>query len=261
MNRKLPYFLVFFLTSMLLFAYIFETDDTHYKPNIFNHKSNIPNNIYGNNLHQKPIILIHDVSPAYFDELKKIVLIIDKHNYSENTILFVIPDLENPPSSGKWDLRKNREFVNYLHQLENKGYKIELHGYKHTYHEFNCSKSVCLERLRNAEDIMSECGFDNMSLFLPPAWTLSNDSMNVLLEHNYTIILTNELVYPNGTVEKITNKEYTWYISRYKIGYEETMALLDYKTSHAQFYLSLHPKPTCYGGGLVILDHFLNKTR
>ena len=218
-------------------------------------------NISNSQQKNKPIILIHDVSPAYFDELKKIIPIIDKYNYSNNTILFVIPDLENPPCGGKWDLRKNKEFVNYLHQLENRGYKVELHGYKHTYHEFNCSKSVCSKKLYNAEIIMSKCGFDNMTLFLPPAWALSNDSMKVLLKHNYTIILTDKLIYPNGTIEKITNNEYTWYIPRYKIRYEETRALLDYKTSNVQFYLSLHPKPACYGGGLVILDYFLNKTR
>ncbi|AEH06343.1 DUF2334 domain-containing protein [Methanothermococcus okinawensis] len=273
MYKKILYSFIL-LISMILLILSFNTNTN---TNKLNHSinttavetiNNISNNIYncsGNisNKSIKPIILVHDVSPAYFDDIKKIVSIIDKYNYSKNTILFVIPDLENPPNGGKWDLRKNKEFVNYLHQLEKRGYKIELHGYKHTYHEFNCSEEEASKKLHDAETIMSECGFNNMTLFLPPAWALNNESTKVLLNHNYTIILTDKLIYPNNTIEKITNKEYTWYIQKNitKIKYKEYKALSDYHNSQYQFYISVHPKPACYGGGLVVLDYFLNKTK
>ena len=218
--------------------------------------------LYNSN-YKKPIILVHDVSPKYFVELKEVVEIIDKYNYSNYTILFVIPNLENPPSDGKWDLRKNRDFVEYLHQLEKKGYKIELHGYKHTYHEFNCSKDEALKRLHNAELIMKECGFKNMSLFLPPAWALNNESTEVILNHNYSIILTNKIIFPNGSSEKIINKEYTWYLKKEYVNIYLMKAEIDYYYSSADnipFYISIHPQTVTYGGGLEFLDKFLNET-
>ncbi|EHP89177.1 DUF2334 domain-containing protein [Methanotorris formicicus] len=215
------------------------------------------------NLYKKPIILVHDVSPKYFADLKEVVKVIDKHNYSNNTILFVIPELENPPSGGKWDLRKNKDFVEYLHQLEKRGYKIELHGYKHTFHEFNCSKDMCLEKLHNAELIMKECGFNNTTLFLPPAWALNNESLKVLLAHNYTIILTNKIIYPNGSSKKIINKEYTWYLKKEYVDMYLIIAEVDYHTAseyNVPFYVSIHLGVVNYGGGLEFLDRFLNET-
>ena len=215
------------------------------------------------NSHEKPIILVHDVSPKYFKELKEVVKIIDKYNYSNYTILFVIPKLENPPSGGKWDLRRNKEFVKYLHELERRGYKIELHGYKHTYHEFNCSKDESIKKLQNAEAIMRECGFSNLSLFLPPAWALNNKSMKVLLAHNYTIILTDRIIYPNGSSEIIINKEYTWYLKEKDVNRYLTKAEKDYynaSINNIPFYISIHLGVVNYGGGLEFLDKFLNKT-
>ena len=216
-----------------------------------------------NSKYKKPIILVHDVSPKYFAELKEVVEIIDKYNYGNYTILFVIPDLENPPSGGKWNLLKNMNFVEYLHQLEKRGYKIELHGYKHTYHEFNCSRDECLEKLHNAEYIMKKCGFDNISLFLPPAWALNNESTEILLEHNYTIILTNMIIYPNGSSKKIINREYTWYIKENDVDKYLIKAKKDYliaSTNNIPFYISIHLGVVNYGGGLEFLDKFLNET-
>lgn len=216
-----------------------------------------------NNHHEKPIILVHDVSPKYFKELEEVVKIIDKYNYSNYTILFVIPKLENPPSGGKWDLRRNKEFVKYLHELERKGYKIELHGYKHTYHEFNCSEDESLKKLQNAETIMKECGFSSLSLFLPPAWALNNKSMKVLLAHNYTIILTDRIIYPNGSSEKIINREYTWYLKEEDVDRYLTKAERDYynaSINNIPFYISIHLGVVNYGGGLKFLDRLLNKT-
>jgi len=224
-----------------------------------NSKHEVKNhNIKNNN--EKPIILVHDVSPKYFKQLKEVINVINKYHYANYTMLFVIPDLETPPSGGKWDLRRNREFVKYLHELEREGYKIELHGYKHTFHEFNCPKDECLEKLHNAEIIMRDCGFDNLSFFIPPAWALNNDSLEVLLKHNYTVILTNEIIYPNGTTKKIMNKEYTWYLKKEYVNLYLIKAEINYRYAlkhHIPFYLSLHPQTITYGGGLEFLNKFL----
>ncbi len=212
---------------------------------------------------QKPILLVHDVSPPYFDELKEIVEIIDKHNYSRNTVLFVIPDFENMTNNGKWDLRKNKEFVDYLHELKERGYRIELHGYKHTYHEFKYPKNIASDKLQKATVIMRDCGFNNTTLFLPPAWALSNESIEILTENNHTIILTDKIILPNGTTKKISNHEYTWYLKNHSVELYLKKAKLDYyiaSKNKIPYYISMHPGVVNYGGGLIFLDKFLNET-
>ncbi len=250
------------LTLVISQENILSKTPNHYKINK-TLKSNIQKNILNKTsinktLKEKPIILVHDVSPKYFTDLKEVVKIINKYNYSNNTILFVIPDLD-----GKWDLRKYKNFVEYLHKLEKRGYKIGLHGYEHTFHEFNCPKDICLEKLHNAELIMKDCGFNNITLFLPPAWVLSNESLKVLLANNFTIILTNKIIYPNGSSKKIINKEYTWYLKKKYVNEYLIKAENDYHYASKHkipFYLSIHMGVVNYGGGLEFLDRFLNET-
>jgi len=125
------------------------------------------------------------------------------------------------------------------------------------------SVDEALKRLHNAELIMKECGFKNMSLFLPPAWALNNESTEVILNHNYSIILTNKIIFPNGSSEKIINKEYTWYLKKEYVNIYLMKAEIDYYYSSADnipFYISIHPQTVTYGGGLEFLDKFLNET-
>ncbi|ASJ08679.1 polysaccharide deacetylase [Thermococcus siculi] len=210
--------------------------------------------------YEKPTILVHDVTPFYFDELREIIAVLDDYNYSNSTILFVIPVFDTTHYGDEWDLRKHPDFVEYLHELQERGYRVELHGYAHTYHEFNCSHELANEKLDNATAMMRELGFDNITLFLPPAWAINNESLRVILEHNFTVVMTDYLILPNGSRVRIVNKEYSWYINGSQVRDRLRVALHDYRKASKEgipFYLSVHPGPVNYGGGLEFLREFL----
>ncbi|WP_052696185.1 DUF2334 domain-containing protein [Palaeococcus ferrophilus] len=207
-----------------------------------------------------PTILIHDVTPYYSRELEAVVEVLDKYNYSSRTVLFVIPRFDPPYHGDRWDLRRNGDFVGYLHSLEKEGYRIELHGYEHTYHEFNCSYEVAMEKLKSATELMGKVGFENMSLFLPPAWALSNDSIRAIGEFNLTIVLPDYFIPPNGSKMRVWNREYTWYVGEGKAEERFLVAAHDYNATCREgipFYLSIHPQVIVHGDGLKVLEKFL----
>jgi len=210
--------------------------------------------------YERPIILIHDVTPFYFKELREIIAVIDEYNYSNRTVLFVIPVFDTDHYGDKWDLRRHGDFVEYLHELQRRGYRIELHGYAHTYHEFNCSYELARKKLKKAIEIMGELGFNNITLFLPPAWAINNASLRAILERNLTVVMTDYMILPNGTRVRIWNREYSWYINESQVSSRLAVALHDYKKASEEgipFYLSVHPGPVNYGGGLEFLREFL----
>lgn len=207
-----------------------------------------------------PTILIHDVTPHYQRELEAVVEVIDKYNYSSRTVLFVIPRFDPPHHGDRWDLRNNEDFVGYLHSLEERGYRIELHGYEHTYHEFDCPYEEAVEKLENAMGLMGKAGFQNMSLFLPPAWALNNDSIRAIGEFNLTIVLPDYFLLPNGSRVRVWNREYTWYVDEGKAEERFLVAAHDYNATCREgipFYLSLHPQVIVHGEGLKVLEEFL----
>ena len=252
MNNKLLYFYIFSISLLLLSVGIFEIDNN-------NGKSNTLSDIF-NESNQKPIILIHDVSPVYFNELKDIEKIINKNHYQNRTYLFIIVNHAN-----EHNIKNYPEFVKYLHHLEDEGYHIEYHAYNHEGKEFDCNKSTAEEKVNKSFEILKDCGFNttNIKYFIPPRYGLSKDAKEVFMNKNISIFAENQLFKKeNGNIKciTITNKEYTWYLPKNMTKEAEVLALSDYKTSQHQFYLSIHPKAVNYGGGLEFLDYFLNKT-
>jgi hypothetical protein len=130
--------------------------------------------------------------------------------------------------------------------------------------------SIIDHRLINILDvfefkILEDCGFDtkNIKYFIPPRYGLSKDAEEVFLDKNISIIVgPNILKKENNSIKRIiiTNKEYTWYLPKNLTKTVELLAVSDYKTSQHQFCLSIHPKAVNYGGGLELLDYFLNET-
>lgn len=209
---------------------------------------------------ERPLILVHDVTPYYFDDIRQIIAVLDEYNCSNRTVLFVIPVFDTTHYGDEWSLRNHPDFVNYLHELQRRGYRVELHGYGHTYHEFNCSYETANEKLDNATALMSSLGFSNLTLFLPPAWALNNESLRAVLEHNLTVVMPNWLILPNGIKKRIWNREYTWYIGEDQVAGRLSVALHDYRKASEDgipFYLSVHPGVVNYGGGLDFLRAFL----
>ncbi|AEH07116.1 DUF2334 domain-containing protein [Methanothermococcus okinawensis] len=212
------------------------------------------------NTHQKPIILIHDVSPVYFNELKDIEKIIDKNHYQNRTYLFVIVNHAN-----EYNLKNYPKFTKYLHHLDNEGYHIEYHAYNHIGAEYKCNKTVASEKLNDSFKILKDCGFNTKKIkyFIPPRYKLSTDAENVFLNKNITIIMEYYILKKeNNGIKRviITNKEYTWYMPNIVVKPMILLAMLDYNLSKHQFCLSIHPKAVNYGNGLIFLDKFLNAT-
>ncbi len=201
------------------------------------------------------IILVHDVSPVYENELRELLGIISHYGFQNRTYLFVIPD-----HAGSNDLRERRGFVEYLHRLQAQGYTIGLHGYTHAGPEFNCSREDAERKLGLAMEIMESVNL-TPEYFLPPHYALSWDALRVILSRNMTVIGREEVITPNGWREQITNREYTWYLPRWKLAFELKRAEAEYLKTEGAFYLSIHPKAANNEAGLEFLKRFLEFVR
>jgi predicted deacetylase len=197
------------------------------------------------------VILIHDVSPAYLPELRKITAIVDEYGLQNETYLFVVPN-----HGGEMPILEYGAFVEFLAGLERNGYHIELHGYSHMENEFDCNASVAERRL--------ELGLKALSMlnatpeyFIAPRYALSKAALKVLLKHNITVIGRDFIYFPNGTVEPIYNVEYTWYLPPLLLRYQLTSAESAYSNIKGTFFLSIHPRAVNKGAGIEFLREFL----
>ncbi|WP_297457913.1 DUF2334 domain-containing protein [Thermococcus sp.] len=201
------------------------------------------------------VILIHDVSPGYAEQLREITAIINGYNLQNRTYLFVIPD-----HGGGERLRDHPEFEALLENLSSEGYHIGLHGYDHIGREFDCSRGEAERRLDMGLRELGNAGFIP-EYFLPPRYALSGEALRVLLSRNLTVIGEDFVYFPNGTAEPILNREYTWYLSRFLLNYRLESAQSSYENTRGTFFLSVHPKAVNSGAGLEFLREFLNYVR
>ncbi|WP_297477303.1 DUF2334 domain-containing protein [Thermococcus sp.] len=93
-----------------------------------------------------------------------------------------------------------------------KGTFIELHGYTHVGREFDCNADRAEEKLELGLGEFRKCGLPYPRYFIAPRYALSKDALDVLLGYNITVIGQNFIYFPNGEVEHICNREYTWYL-------------------------------------------------
>ncbi|MBM7409323.1 hypothetical protein HNP85_000995 [Methanococcus maripaludis] len=237
--------LIFFILILLISAnfsrFSFE-DDSKDEKNIF-----------------EPVILIHDVSPVYLEDLKEIDQVISKYGYSKRTYLFLIVNHAN-----EYPLEENQDFVKYIRYLQTKGYNVELHGYDHIECEFNCNCTLAMEKIEKSLEILNGLKIDGISCILPPRYGISEDSKKAMLKKGFSIIIGQyAFEMDNGTVYtyNITNKEYTWYLEENNTLNEVNIAKEDYLGSEYKYFLSIHPKAVNYGGGIEFLDEFLDFTK
>ncbi|ABR54501.1 conserved hypothetical protein [Methanococcus vannielii SB] len=206
-----------------------------------------------------PVILIHDVSPIYFEELKEIDEILSKNGYSSRTYLFVIVNHGNTN-----DISKNADFIAYLLYLKTKGYIIELHGYDHIGQEFNCNASIAAEKLDKSLSILENHTGRKISYIMPPRYGLSDEAKSKIFEKNLSIVIGSyylEKDFHEIKVIKIENKEYTWYLEKENVENQLLNAKNEYINSKNPYFLSIHPKAVNYGGGIEFLDKFLSFTK
>ncbi|NJE54962.1 DUF2334 domain-containing protein [Thermococcus sp. 21S9] len=196
-------------------------------------------------------ILVHDVSPGYLPQLRQITAVIDEYGLQNETYLFVIPD-----HGGEMPVWKYRDFMEFLAKLEREGYHIELHGYTHIGDEFDCNATVAEKKLELGLRALSYLNV-TPEYFIAPRYALSNGALEVLLDHNITVIGRNFIYFPNGTVEPIYNREYTWYVPSFLLPYQLTSAESAYVNTNGTFFLSIHPKAVNNRPGIEFLREFL----
>lgn len=241
---------LFFLLLILVYGIYLTTSFENTQFNTINNRNFSVND---------PVILIHDVSPVYFEDLKEIDEVISKNGYSDRTYLFIIVNHANDN-----DITENLDFINYLRYLKTKGYKIELHGYDHIEQEFNCSSSVAEEKVKTSVSILENYTMGTVSYVLPPRYGLSEDAKSVMFENNLSVFVgCNYLEEESGKINtiKIENKEYTWYLEENNTDSALNLSKKEYLNSNYTYFLSIHPKAVNYGGGITFLDEFLKFTK
>ena len=196
-------------------------------------------------------ILIHDVSPAYLPQLEEITSLIDEYGLQNETYLFVIPD-----HGGRMPIWRYGQFMEFLRGLDEEGYHIELHGYTHIGDEFDCNASTAERKLELGMEALSRLNV-TPEYFIAPRYSLSKPALGVLLVNNLTVIGKGTIYFPNGTVERICNREYTWYIPGTLVWPHLLEAEGIYSNSRITFFLSVHPKAVNNGAGMMFLREFL----
>jgi len=205
--------------------------------------------------YEKPVLLIHDVSPWYIDYIKEIVAVTDKFGYQDSTYLFVIVNhAERAP------IERYRDFIDYLHGLEKKGYHIELHGYNHIGKEYDTDYKTASEDLRRAMVTMFMLGFLPHYIF-PPRNAYTRDSLSAMHAFGLNVITANNYYGANGEHVKIMAREYTWYLeTKQQYEKEKTKFIQDrnYAINHnIPFYISIHPKAVNTLFGMKLLREIL----
>ncbi|NJE06027.1 DUF2334 domain-containing protein [Thermococcus sp. M36] len=196
-------------------------------------------------------ILIHDVSPVYLPQLRQMAAIIDHYGLQNETYLFVIPD-----HAGEHPIGDYPEFVAFLRNLSGEGYHVELHGYDHIGDEFECDGAEAKKRLDLGLGELEDMGF-SPEYFIAPRYAVSDEALEVLLGHNLTVIGGDFIYLPNGTVEPVLNREYTWYLTGPLLNYQLESARASYRNTKGTFFLSIHPKAANSGAGMEFLEEFL----
>ena len=95
---------------------------------------------------------------------------------------------------GPYPLDNHPEFVERLRKVsEHKNIALNVHGYLHSTgphnnnDEFlNTAKPELDKRLSQIDWLIKNLGLDFTKVFRPPAWKISQDGVNLLIDHGYT---------------------------------------------------------------------------
>jgi len=159
-----------------------------------------------NKMKQKYLVVsIHDATPEFKTELGEIVSELDRNDILKRSVL-VIPDY-----LGKNNLLHNDGFIDWLHQIQDKGNEIVQHGYEHVstnkdYHslygkfvgerlahgcgEFqNISREEANSKIQQGENIFNQIGIYPKG-FVAPGWLLNKESEKAIKDEGFTYTTT-----------------------------------------------------------------------
>ncbi len=113
---------------------------------------------------------------------------------------------ENQKHFNKEKYEKWAKIINSYDWIE-----IAMHGFSHTYNEFNCKYQQAELSLKAAENLWDEVGLKYKKLFCAPYWQYSYDALHALKDRGYTVALDRN--YPIGIPEGTKTYIYNWDIS------------------------------------------------
>jgi len=203
-------------------------------------------------------ITCDDISTGYpLEYFNDIVDLLD--SYGLKATFFVIP------YHGEWDLlTESPEFLDALHQAEDSGHEIALHGYAHYENEFMCSPHEQEMLLTKGLEIMYEAGF-SVKGFRAPCLQETEETP-VLLEkfgfaYDSSTYRESEIIQADILFRLSSGHEYTWYISEEDIPGSLSLAQGDFleKYMHRSFFSFVtHMKAVNEGGGMAVLDQLFS---
>lgn len=140
------------------------------------------------------VVSLHDVAPSKAELCRRWVEVLDERNI--RATLLVVP--------GQWNgksLVTSPAFVEWLHEVQERGHEIALHGLHHTsdarFHStqgrhlvgkvmargseefWHLPYAEAHRRIRIGQEILRDCGFNPLG-FVAPGWLMSADTMRVL---------------------------------------------------------------------------------
>tara|TARA_B100001939_G_C16943963_1_gene619446 strand:+ start:3352 stop:4041 length:690 start_codon:yes stop_codon:yes gene_type:complete len=161
----------------------------------------------------KALVSIHDVMPNTINEVAELLEICRSFGLRRVTLL-VVPGLDWQPAQ-----------INQLRQWQKRGYELAAHGWVHRcvskktfwhlLHGLILSRDVAEHLSLNSNEIVDimqkscnwfiENGFDQPSLYVPPAWALGSISKRGLRSCGYTWVETlSGVVFPEtGQIRRL----------------------------------------------------------
>jgi predicted deacetylase len=203
-------------------------------------------------------ITCDDISTGYpLEYFTDIVALLEDHGLKAT--FFVIP------YHGEWDLLTDSpEFLEALHDAEEHGHEIALHGYAHYENEFLCSPEEQETLLVKGLEIMYKAGF-SVKGFRAPCLQETRDTPTIL--EKYGFLYDTSYFGESGEIragsifQMPSGHEYTWYISEEETADSVLLAQGEFLKNYAQgsvFSFVTHMKAVNEGGGMEVLDQLFS---
>lgn len=137
------------------------------------------------------------------------ILRIKKHYPGFKITCFTIPipkeffSKENHKHFNKEKYKKWAEIVNNYDWME-----IGIHGFSHTYSEFDCKYQAAEMMLEATKNLWKEVGLKYKKIFRAPYWQYSYDALNALKDKDYTVCLDRN--HPIAIPKGLKTYTYNW---------------------------------------------------
>lgn len=180
-------------------------------------------------------------------------------DYGLKATFFVIP------YHGEWDLlTESPAFMEALHEAEERGHEIALHGYAHYENEFACSSQDQEILLVKSLEIMHRAGF-TVKGFRAPCLQETKDTPLLLekygFEYDTSYFGESGEIVAGSIYQMPSGHEYTWYIPEGEVTDSVQLAREEFLKNYVEgsvFSFVTHMKAVNEGEGMKVLDQLFS---